>query len=364
MASKMAEPRTLKSMFQGAEKRLASLEGTFEASSPTYREDLECAMKSYEECLQMISSVSLFSDNEGLEDISTADLPYLLVNYRIAELLQKVSTTSPVERRDALQTTRDAYERFLFQLDAYTILSPKDAKLFETYIEDPEAFSTLPTNDAGARRDAKIANFKQEQELKKRLEHMRKLPRYLDDGGDEEAVRELYLAELAFCAHHAFQGLEHLNLELQLLRFAPVNLVPTTTTVQEDERRRLAPTENDYAERLDRPLRRLHSAFSGPILSKEGKPLRPFTLTSDRQEIQKGVFRPGHNLPTMSIDEYLAEERRRGGIIEGGGEASGRQATPDEDNYEKGDAETMKAREWDEFVEANPKGAGNTLNRG
>lgn len=57
----------------------------------------------------------------------------------------------------------------------------------------------------------------------------------------------------------------------------------------------------------------------------------------------------------MTIDEYLEEERARGGIIEGGGEASGRSPEPDEDNYEKGDAETMKAREWDEFVESNPK---------
>jgi hypothetical protein len=66
----------------------------------------------------------------------------------------------------------------------------------------------------------------------------------------------------------------------------------------------------------------------------------------------------------MTIDEYLEEEKRRGGIIEGGGEASGIKAEPDEDNYEKADEETMKAREWDEFVEANPKGSGNTLNRG
>jgi immunoglobulin-binding protein 1 len=66
----------------------------------------------------------------------------------------------------------------------------------------------------------------------------------------------------------------------------------------------------------------------------------------------------------MTIDEYLEEEKRRGGIIEGGGEASGIRPEPDEDNYEKADEETIKAREWDEFVEANPKGSGNTLNRG
>ena len=54
-------------------------------------------------------------------------------------------------------------------------------------------------------------------------------------------------------------------------------------------------------------------------MSKDGKPLRPFTLVDKRQQVKDGVFRPGHNLPTMTIDEYLQEERRRGGIIEGGG---------------------------------------------
>ena len=31
------------------------------------------------------------------------------------------------------------------------------------------------------------------------------------------------------------------------------------------------------------------------------------------------------------------------------------QPEPDEDNYEKADIETMKARKWDEFVEDNPR---------
>ena len=99
-------------------------------------------------------------------------------------------------------------------------------------------------------------------------------------------------------------------------------------------------------------------------MTKEGKPLQPFTLLGTRQDIASGVFRPGHNLPTMSIDEYLDEEKRRGGIIEGGGEASGRIPEPDEDNIEKADQETMKARAWDDFTESNARGSGNTINRG
>ena len=99
-------------------------------------------------------------------------------------------------------------------------------------------------------------------------------------------------------------------------------------------------------------------------MSKEGKPLQPFTLLDSRQRLQNGVFKPDHSLPTMTIDEYLEEERKRGGMIDGGGEQSTRPNTFDEDDMRRVDEETMKAREWDEFVEANPKGSGNTINRG
>ncbi|XXG98378.1 hypothetical protein Hte_004701 [Hypoxylon texense] len=358
------EPRTLKSVFQAAELKRIALEGTYEANSPTYREDLAQALELYQECVQIINKISLFSSNEGLEDISTSDLPYLLVNYRIAELLQKISTQSPLERKTALKSTREAYERFLHLLDNYSILSQSDSKLFTEYNDDPAAFSTISTSDPAARRNAKIANFKTEKELKTKLAYMQTSPRYLEDGGDEEAVRELYLTNIAFCTHLTFQGLESINREMEILAQAPIPLMPQATTVQDDERRRREAHTDGYSERLDRPLNSLLANSSGPLLSREGKPLRPFTLTSNRQELQRGVFRPGHNLPTMSIDEYLEEERRQGNIIEGGGEASGRQPEPDEDNIEKADVETMKAREWDEFKEANPRGSGNTLNRG
>ncbi|KAI1770738.1 type 2A phosphatase-associated protein 42 [Hypoxylon cercidicola] len=358
------EPRTLKSVFQAAELKRIALEGTYAANSPTYHEDLAQALELYQECIQIINKICLFSPNEGLEDIATSDLPYLLVNYRIAELLQKVSTQSPLERKTALKATRDAYERFLHLLDSYSILSQSDSKLFTEYNDDPTSFSTISTSDPAARRNAKIANFKMEKELKTKLAYMQKSPRYLEEGGDEEAVRELYLTNIAFCTHLAFQGLEGINREMEILAQAPIPIMPqaTTATVQDDERRRRE-LHDGYSDRLDRPLSTLTNS-NGPLLSREGKPLRPFTLTSNRQELQRGVFRPGHNLPTMSIDEYLEEERRQGNIIEGGGEASMRQPEPNEDDIEKADAETMKAREWDEFKEANPRGSGNTLNRG
>lgn len=138
---------------------------------------------------------------------------------------------------------------------------------------------------------------------------------------------------------------------------APPSQPSGPESLERDYRERMGLRDKDDSSSSDRLDRRdmLSTANKGPILSSGGKPLRPFTLLDSRQTLKAGVFKSGHNLPTMTIDEYLEEERARGGIIEGGGAASGLSPEPDEDNYEKGDEETLKAREWDEFTEANPK---------
>ena len=182
---------------------------------------------------------------------------------------------------------------------------------------------------------------------------------------DDETTRNLYLAELALYSNQSFQSIDAITQELSIL--SQVRLVdPSREPRKEDARSRdRQSSANGSSERLDS----LTSApglgrYGAPLLDKSGKPLRPFTLTDKRTQLRQGVFRPDHNLPTMSIDEYLEEERRRGGIIDGGGNANERPAEVDEDNLDYSDAQTMNAREWDEFVEANPKGAGNTINRG
>ncbi len=50
------------------------------------------------------------------------------------------------------------------------MLSTSDRKLYERYMENRDDFSLISSNDPGARRDTKIARFKQECELKLKLE--------------------------------------------------------------------------------------------------------------------------------------------------------------------------------------------------
>lgn len=176
-------------------------------------------------------------------------------------------------------------------------------------------------------------------------------------------MRQLYLAEVNLYTHQTFQSLDLISQEISMLsqmRDAP----PQPESTWQTDRRRPTNTENSgYSDRLDAPIDQLlRGGRLGPLLNKDGKPLQPFTLTDRRTPLQQGVFRPGHNLPTMSIDDYLEEERKRGGIIEGGNNDEVQEI--DEDDMKKADEETMKARSWDEFKEANPRGSGNTLNRG
>ncbi|WFD49544.1 Type 2A phosphatase-associated protein 42 [Malassezia furfur] len=138
--------------------------------------------------------------------------------------------------------------------------------------------------------------------------------------------------------------------------------------------------ERDTTWRLDTPW--FAGAQGGPLLSEGGKPLRPFVITGRatdvdaRRDAQARVFRPSHRLPTMSIDEYLAEEERRGNILRSGGPAQQAAATPREQRAEQAEMDGTRAAEdaeeaarqeaihWDAYAESHKRGAGNTMNRG
>ncbi|QDS73206.1 hypothetical protein FKW77_003047 [Venturia effusa] len=352
------QPRSLRALFSDAEALRKRLESS--ALSPTsseFQENLTSAIATYEECLKVARQVSLFSPNESLEDINSGDLQYLLINYHLAELIQQLTTGN---RKANVLRARQCYESFLKLLDQYDMFSKADSRLYELYTDSPDTFATASTTDAQARRDTKISRFKEEKELKRKLEYLRQNPLALQN--DDAAVRDLHLTTINLAVHQTFQSLELTNLELQILSMAPPTPPPGQERASHDPRERNS-DKNGYSERLDQPRTNL-AGLTGPILSKDGKPLRPFTLLDKRTQLQQGVFRPDHNLPTMSIDEYLAEEKKRGGMIEGGGEASGIRPEPDEDDFVKADEETLKARAWDDFKEENPKGSGNTINRG
>lgn len=286
---------------------------------------------------------------------------YLLIDHFLAELIRKDCVT---DRKTVLQQAQAAYERYLKILDQYDMLSKADSDLYQRYLSERDDFSLLSTSDPTVRRNTKISRYKQEQELKLKLEFLARVPLSLQN--DDAASREIYLAEIQLCTHNTFHALDIINQELKIISLMPLTSpAPQPEEQAADHRQRNGTPKENYSDRLDPAVSQLLSnGKAGPLLSKDGKPLRPFTLLDSRQRLRDGVFKPDHALPTMTMDEYLEEERRRGGIIDGGGGQHGGSQQVDDDDMGKADMETMKAREWDEYVEANPKGSGNTLNRG
>jgi immunoglobulin-binding protein 1 len=159
------------------------------------------------------------------------------------------------------------------------------------------------------------------------------------------------LASIELGVLHTRQNLASIDVELELIAQRPPQPPKAEDTGSEDDR-------------LDRTTA---LPKTGPLLSGKGKVLRPFVLTSKRAEMGKGVFRPDHALPTMSVEDYITEEIRRGGILAGEEEKERekeRVKTGREEEEEE-DREMEKRREWDEYVESHAKGSGNMgFNRG
>lgn len=68
--------QSLRSLFELAKQKQKAVESHPDPSALDYAETLQLAVRKYEECLDMIQRLSLFSSNETLDEIATTDIRY------------------------------------------------------------------------------------------------------------------------------------------------------------------------------------------------------------------------------------------------------------------------------------------------
>jgi immunoglobulin-binding protein 1 len=361
--------RPLKEVLQDAlAAKEAISNSTNRFDSPQFIATVQKAVQLFEECQTSVRRLGLYSDNEEIDDLTTTSLDYLMIDYHLATVLERVPKNLPsLSKEEALKIldrTVAAYLSFVKKLYDYKILDNASSKLYDELLDGQaaQALSTRPSltqqlANSAKSRDEKIRQYKLEKALEQQIESLSK-------SKDEDSIRQTFIFNLRLHSFKAFDSLSSLALEKSMLEQAPEPIPGANMTfggsrlpLDQRERERNADASS-YNTRVE------SSSNAQPLLSSKGKVNRPFMLVNSRDQVKKGVFGTGQYLPTMTVEEYLDEELKRGGIVKGGGKQSEESESSDEDNEEKSDAKTYKAREWDEFTEQNPKGSGNTMNRG
>lgn len=332
---------------------------------------------------KVFNELALFSGNETLDDLTTSSIKFLSINYHLGLLSSKKQNVSGKSKSLLesnklkilfLQRSVQLYMQFLTMLDNYGILDKFLSSIIETF-EDPmnpkltelykQPKSSSDLNNAYLKREQKIEMNRHTVSIEKKIKELEDLYKVnkseLDEdfsSTDEEMYRNLLIMKLKSLSYSAFNDIEQILYEIELLQ----NFV------------KMAPIENFHPDKKDQSTNADPTGFTErletidkPILSESGKVLRNFTLVNKRQQLQDKVKGYGQYGPTMTVEEFLQHEFESGRVLQGGEEElkqEQQRKEDNEDNYEYNDRETYKAREWDEFKENNPKGSGNTMNRG
>ncbi|WWC67653.1 uncharacterized protein I206_101563 [Kwoniella pini CBS 10737] len=374
---------------------------TISTSDPKAQPILSSALDNLYLIQRMINSLGVFSENESIDEVGERELVFMSLGWVIGSTEEKGGLSGRDDRISSLQRAETAYNTYLELLNSYGVLSPEE-KAESSAAANGQ--SSMP-KDPAKRREAKIAQYRREKDLRQTISNS--LPTHPDTSSspttfllsllpfnsnrpsvvststgstsvnpdDEEIPTSTIVSILRLLHTLTISSLSSINMELELLSNAPASI----TQIAEQDPRQPRREEEDSTWRLDRQP---GTYKPKELISGNGRVLRPFTILpstqamSDRERLKGDVFKQSWRLPTMTIDEYLEEEQRRGNIITGGGQASYDAPTATElmeleaendgtivaeENYEK---KRLKDENWAMFADENKKGAGNTMNKG
>lgn len=254
---------------------------------------------------------------------------------------------------------------FIAQLDNYgEVLSKSQSSRVNSFKEiyNPTYDELVSYSNPALKRADKIENYKLEKELKGKLQILNDYYNQNSEKGeeeddsmferfDEEIVKAIYIDQLRLYSISAFNNLELLSMELQVLSNRPKQRI---TEIDPPKSKEEPSMENDYGytSKLESLPFNNKSKISD-LISKQGKILQPFTITSNKQDLKLKVFGTGQVLPSMSVEEYLDYELANGKMMKE--EVKDEKNDSDSDNSD----EELEKRQWDDWKDDNPKGSGN-----
>lgn len=366
---------TVKERYAHAIRSFESIESSNKrADSSEFQTQVHEAIQDLQELQKVVYNLSLFSDNEKLEEVNTTYLPFAATTYYLGLLHLRVfategSTSSNIPRlknqvrRKHLQVAQSYFVDFLYQLSLWSGVLPNEVSTRMASWDNPRRPTsselTAPSENPASRRARKIAIFRLEKQLRSQLDSLQLRPvpkeRHYDvwefeNSGslDEEIVRLTYVDQLKLFSILAFNELESIASELLVLEDYQENTAsaPEINSVID----KVTDDGTGYTTRLEKnPLK---APKISELIGEQGKILQPFVVTANKQDLKKKVFGTGQVLPSMSIEEYLDYELANGKMLKSNTQPDGTASESDSDDE-------MEMRQWDDWKDENPRGSGN-----
>mmetsp|Transcript_5342 Transcript_5342/g.15862 ORF Transcript_5342/g.15862 Transcript_5342/m.15862 type:complete len:377 (-) Transcript_5342:103-1233(-) len=313
-----------------------------EEGDPPSQADLDALSGKLKAIALRVGQLRLFSPNEELDDVGTADLKFLLVPSLLGGVLG--ATCDLAERPRTLRQALVCWRGFAADCQRLGVAHRDDIRSIDRNPED--------ALDAASKRDEKIARYKRSKEVDEKVAHLfAKKRAVLGDefhwghgsGFDEDMERELILALLGRAVAQAAEDIGSAEQEL--------------------------------------PLLDLMAARGGPGKAPKRPPPsteKPFIVKiQDKAECtrlyKEMVFQCPYQLPTMSLAEAADIEmaemhereqakatRQRDQMYEESDRwlSGDRQGAKEADDEEK---KTYKDRDWDDWKDEHPWGSGNKM---
>ncbi|NXU47048.1 IGBP1 protein, partial [Turnix velox] len=344
MAERAEEGPRLAELLAAGRRLLEEVENGVEPSSgaPAVQDKVRQGLEALQKAAAMVEQLDLFSENEELEEVASADLKYMLLPALLGSLTMKQVDLS--KRLEHLESARTHFWRFLKLCRSYGLGNfnlPPPGPPAEDNGDIPASRGPAATQAnlvaMASSRQAKIERYKQKKELENRLASMKSS---VESGqADEDQIREFYILQIRKWINTSLEEIESIDQEMVIVRNRGTAKQPS------------APPHG--TSRQARP------------------PFKPFILTRD--VAQAKVFGAGYpGLPTMTVDDWY-DQRRKQGIVSAQTAPQRAPGVTDEElqkqqqekKEEEDDEEALqKARKWDDWKDTHPRGYGNRQNMG
>lgn len=364
----MATPLPDRVSFVEAQRRFLALEtpsgAVGDSNSEAFQSQLTDTLKYLKQCVAQRQQDGVLSANERFFELQTSQLYAFCLEFYMGMLTPKLTFFQPQReqqqdpnrpRQGPTDHTRNVVFRikFLREADVFftQFLDRAESMGALTEKKRREQYERLESKQFTLSRDEKVGRFKLQREMEKKLEEVQR--RRQEKEGEEDAEDDL----------------EDLERE-QLMTFIQLSVIKSmeeqASINQEKEMLESMLKMNAAAPKQD-----LFSEAHRPPPPPQGQGIEVTRINPQmemrRETIRSGVFKPGHRLPTMSLEEYADREvadamerqkreeeaptgpRRYEQLVEDG----------DEDDAALVEEAAYKDRAWDDWKDANEKGIGN-----